>query len=44
MNISFNPEMGCWTFLCAFGCFGFDYEGSQEALEAFLDHKCPMSC
>lgn len=44
MNAKWNHEMACWTWSCAFGCFGWDCESQFEAEQEFLKHACPMSC
>lgn len=43
MGANWSREMGCWTWSCILGCFGFDFEGEQEANESFLAHECPVS-
>lgn len=40
MNVKFSNEMSCWVWNCIWGCFGWDYEGEQEAAEAFMSHEC----
>lgn len=42
--VEFNRQMACWTWSCEYGCFGYDYEGEQEAREAFLSHRCRKEC
>jgi hypothetical protein len=42
--VEWSQEMTCFTWRCQWGCFGFDFEGEQEARESFLAHKCSMGC
>jgi hypothetical protein len=44
MSVKFSKEMASWTWSCVFGCFGFDFEGKQEAIDDFLSHACAMDC
>lgn len=44
MNVRFDRAMSCWTWSCIYGCWGWDYEGEQEAIEGFLSHDCEKSC
>lgn len=40
VNVKFSREMGCYTWSCIFGCWGFDCESADEAESAFLFHDC----
>lgn len=44
MAVKWSREMASWTWTCVFGCFGFDFEGQQEASDDFARHNCPMGC
>ena len=38
--VKWSHLAACWTWDCVWGCSGFDFEGEQEAQEAFLSHEC----
>lgn len=38
--VEFKPDVACFTYTCSWGCYGFDFEGEQEALDALLNHDC----
>lgn len=41
-TVEFSREASCWTWVCAWGCWGWDCEGREEARQALLAHKCSM--
>jgi hypothetical protein len=43
MSIQFSHITSSWEYTCIFGCYGYDFEGQQEATEAFLFHDCVCS-
>lgn len=40
MSVQFSLVSHSWEYTCIFGCWGNDFEGEQEALDAFLNHRC----
>ena len=38
-NVKWSPLESCYVWDCVWGCHGSDYEGSLEAMRAFLVHK-----
>ena len=43
MSVQFSRLSSSWEYTCIFGCWDFDFEGEQAALDAFLNHVCPVS-
>lgn len=38
--VTHSSEYGCWIYRCQWGCFGADFESTQEAEEALVWHDC----
>ncbi|HKN44266.1 MAG TPA: hypothetical protein VJW23_10100 [Propionibacteriaceae bacterium] len=43
MSVQFSHITSSWEYTCIFGCRQYDFEGEQEAREAFLFHDCICS-
>lgn len=41
--VEFSRDAGCWVYLCPHGCYGYDYESTWEAEQAFNSHQCRVS-
>ena len=40
MSVGWSPIYESFYFRCIYGCEEADFEGRQEAEEAFLTHSC----
>lgn len=40
MSVQWSQPEGCYVYSCLWGCRGTDFESQQEAIDAFLEHRC----
>lgn len=38
--VEFSVIAECWTYTCEWGCWAYEFETEEEALDALLNHDC----